>query len=303
MPLVSLRNRLASLGTGDPNVGLHGSETSGPRGIESIIEYNGLYLNVRDWIDTYLVTTILGIDDADVRDARDQNPGRHGETPGNALYGGRTISLQGKIKTRTLWKLRDMEQALRAAFVDLSVERPLIFHGSKIEEDMLCYCKKSQKLDIPDNQTTDNFFERPFNITLRASNPRFFSSMSNYSEWLYPGSSSFDDIIFDTVNLGNFEAQPLLELTGPMTTPILLNEQTNDIIKFNSSIPSGEVWVIDMSGPRVYRKSDRVNRFNYVDGISTDLLVDPEAPNPIHLITSGLTVDSRVSFWTQNTYM
>ena len=55
------------LATGDVHDRVIGTGKSGPRGIESVLEYNGLFMNVREWVDTYLVTTIGGIDDADIR--------------------------------------------------------------------------------------------------------------------------------------------------------------------------------------------------------------------------------------------
>lgn len=303
MTLVSIGNRIFGLGTGDPDKSIPGTGTSGPAGIESIISYNGLYLNDRAWVDTYLVTSINGTDDADVRDTRDANPGQHGETPGNAFYGGRTVVLQGKIVTRTLWKLRDMHQALRGAFADISQEYALGFHSANAENDLVIYCKKISSLQMPEQQTTMNSFERAFSITLRASNPRFVSSVSDYHVWNYTGTAVFDNIAFNSVNKGNFEAQPVIELTGPMVTAQLVNELNGNMLLFNAPIPVGETWVVDMSVPRVYRKSDHANRFNFVDKTSTDFLYDTDSPNPIRFTATGLTTDSKIESWSPHTYM
>src|SRR4051812_30495910 len=132
----------AGLGIGDPNDGLPGTGLSGPRGIESVIEYNGLSLNVRSWVDTFLVTQIGGIDDADVRDNREVNPGYHGETAFPSYYGGRTITLSGKIYAKTLFKLRDMQQALRYAFSPIDAEQALVFRSNNPDTDAQIFCKK-----------------------------------------------------------------------------------------------------------------------------------------------------------------
>jgi hypothetical protein len=303
MGLVSLRSAIATLGTGDSGGSTIGSKKSGPRGIEAVIEYNGLYLNVRDWVDTFLVTTIMGIDDADVRDTREPNPGRHGETPGFAYYGGRTIALQGKLITKTIWKLRDMEQALRQAFSDLSIEQALIFHGTAPDEDLQIFCKKSQKLDMADTQTTPNHFERPFNVTLRASNPRFKSIIRHYYQWIYGGSATVDAIAFQTVNTGNFDSEPYIEFVGPMSAPQLINELNGDTLKFVGNIPAGETWVYEAEGPRLYRKSDLADRWSYIDPTSTDFTYEPGFPNPVHLIASGLTSASVLTSWNSDTLM
>jgi hypothetical protein len=305
MPLVSLQNALLGLGQGDPNEAIHGSELSGPRGIEAIIEYNGLYLNVREWIDTFLVTNILGLDDADVRDTRENNPGQHGETPGSSNYGGRTLVLQGKIQTKTLWKLRDMQFALRQTFADISVERPLVFHGTQIQHDYLCYCKKNQKMDMPEEQTTPNHFERTFNITLRASNPRFVSIATEYYIWSYEGLTSVDEIVFTAVNTGNFPSQPLIDIAGPMTNPRLINEHNGNILEFIGSIPSGESWRIDFqsSSPRMFNVDTGVSVFNMLQDNSTDFLYDPGVQNSIRLTATGLTSASKIESRSQHTLM
>ena len=54
-----------------------------------------------------------------------------------------------------------------------------------------------------DTQTTLNFFERPFSVTLRASNPRFKSVVRRYNSIAPPG-AAYDAIGFTVVNTGNF---------------------------------------------------------------------------------------------------
>ena len=190
--IATLLGTPVGLGTGSSSNGLPGSGHSGPRGIESVIEYNGLYLNVRDWIDTYLVTTIGGLDDADVRDSRELNPGYHGETAFPGYYGGRTITLTGKVYAKTLFKLRDMQQGLRQAFAQLDNELPLVFRTPDPNLDMMALCRKSQAIQMTDEQRTANHFERQFMVTLRASNPRFLSVVKVHSSFNFSDLYTFD---------------------------------------------------------------------------------------------------------------
>lgn len=307
MQFISLQSVKAGLGTGDPNDRVIGTGTSGPSGIEGIIEFNKLLLNNRSWIDTYVVTDILGTDDADVRDSRENNPGSHGETPGNAFYGGRTISLQGYIETRTLEKLHDMRQALQGAFSDISVERPLMLHGKNINHTLYSMCKKSQKLDVPEKQETLNLFKRNFNITLRASMPWFVSYIQDYNEWAYNGSSSIEEVIFSPVNLGNFDSCPYIEITGPAINPSIINEVNSSIILFNGTIPDGETWVINftLNSPHIYIKGeDQTPLWNIVDGISTSFLyTEFPSSNPIRFTATGLGVNSKVASWHRKTIL
>lgn len=100
--------------------------TQAPRGLESLFEYNGLVLNDRRVLDGYMLTRVTGLDDADVRDSREINPDRDGETPFGGLYGGRTIVLQGEVVAGNLDYLRYLWRNLKAAFDDISIERPLL---------------------------------------------------------------------------------------------------------------------------------------------------------------------------------
>lgn len=304
--LVSLRAPLVGLGSGDPNALVYGSGTSGPTGIEGVFEFNSLIMNERSWIDTYIVSDLLGSDDADVRDSRDLNPQAHGETPGNAYYGGRTLVLQGHIETKSLFKMQDMKFALRTAFADISVEKPLIFHGPDVVRTYYIMCKKSQKIDIPDKQDTANDFKRNFNITLRASLPWFLSSSQDYLSWLAGANVSVNAIVFQPVNNGNWPARPYLELTGPMTNPLISNESNGMVISFTGAIPTGETWAIDFTTyqPRVFRKSDGASRWSFVNDTSTDLeyVISPVA-NQVRFSATGMTSASKIESWHRHTIL
>src|SRR5687767_15110427 len=97
MPVV-LWQEQTGFGDGDPVVSLPGSGLAIPRGLEAVFKYGDLVLNDRTKIDKYRITQIDGLDDPDVRDSRDVNPGSHGETPHAAFYGGRTLALNGRIE-------------------------------------------------------------------------------------------------------------------------------------------------------------------------------------------------------------
>jgi Phage tail protein len=300
--LASLLIRPIGITTGDPNERILGTGItldkngnpvgtgrSGPTGIESVIEYNGIYLNVREWIDTYLVTSIGGLDDADVRDSREVNPGYHGETAFPSFYGGRTIALTGKVVTKTIWKLRDMQQGLRQAFAPLDTERPLIFHTPSTQLDLQVYCRKNQPIQMLDEQKTANHFERNFLITLRASNPRFVSVIREYSVKTATA-ATFDAIAFSPVNNGNYNSQPEIQLLGPMTNPKLINESVTpyQTISIPTTIPAGERWIIDTANRRMYRQSDTANRFQYLDPTSDWMELAP-GKNNLHFVASGMT--------------
>lgn len=174
MGIISLPRFPIGLTSGYPDRIDLAEQVGRPGGVESVFEYRGAYFNVRRWLDTFLINTIDGFADPDIRDSREVNPGRDGETPFNAYYGGRTIVLSGKIRAHTLAKLRNMQMGLKEIFGDIKREYPLIVRTGDINKDVMIYCKKSQPIVMSEVQQ-DFTYRRDFQVTLRASNPYFFS--------------------------------------------------------------------------------------------------------------------------------
>jgi hypothetical protein len=304
----TLQTVLAGLAGGSANRSIIGTKRSGPVGIESIIEYrsaNPIYLNVVDWVDTFIVISINGLDGADLRLSALPNPGDHGETPGDPLWGGRTLVLTGKQYANTIWKLRDMQQGIRAAFMEIKREYPLIFHALDPADDLMVMCKLADKIAIVDQQTTKNDFQRDFQITLRASNPRFLGAVRRVYEFTQ-AVASYNNIALTLQQSGNFEAQTTIELTGPMTNPTVYNEDNGTAAIISGTIPAGETWVLDQAGPakRMYRKSDSANRFTYMAATSSWLLLDANNKlNHIRFTATGLATGWNLRVIYRNTYM
>lgn len=114
---------------------LAGDPSANPRGLESQLVYNDLVLNDRlAGPDRYLITEIDGLSDANIRDSREDNPARHGQSPYQSYYSGRTITITGQIQAGNLNKLRSMTQELHSAFNSLE-ELPLIFRYNSAYDD------------------------------------------------------------------------------------------------------------------------------------------------------------------------
>jgi phage-related protein len=281
--LITLPGTTASLGQGSSGEILPGTGTSVPGGVESTLEYNGLAMNVRSWWDTYLVTNLEGLGDADIRDSREVNPADHGETPFSSYYGGRTITISGKIRAHTIHKLRDMIQGLRSAFQDISKEYPLRFVTGDTSRDVVIYCKKIQPINIPETQT-DFRLMRDFQVALRASNPRFMSWKERYIP-LTAGATL--PLSTDVLNLGNSNAQPRFQIIGPITNPVITNTTTGKVIALNTTITVGNTWTVDV-GKKTITDQNGVNRFSALD-ITTDWVELIPGTNTIQLTGSGHT--------------
>lgn len=306
MGVISLPSFKAGLAQGQPDFAVIGSGLSMPPGVESVLEYNGVYLNIRDWADTFLINSIDGLHDADVRDSREVNPVADGETAFNAYYGGRTIVLGGRVRAFTLNKMRDLQMALRQAFNDLNTENPLIFHN-KVDpmRTVQIYCRKSQPFAMGESQQNYKF-ERDFQVTLRASNPRFTTLTSKSGTiGVIPPSTPSSVVIS---NNGNYKAQPIITLNGPMTFPVITNETTGQVFTFtpnvspNHAVPSGTSLTIDTATRRVYDNTG-ANQFSKVVVSLTEWIELAPGDNTITITATATSGPSTlVAVW-RDTYM
>jgi hypothetical protein len=218
MPIISLPEEVVGLIGGYSDRLDLGTGNGRPGGIENVLEYNGAIFNVREWLDTILVTQIDGFSDADVRDSREVNPGRHGETAFNAFYGGRTIVITGKIRAHTVEKLRDMQQGLKEVFADISREHNFIIRTGNPTKDLMIACRKSQQMVMAEMQQ-DTMFHRDFQVTLRASNPSFLSYLPTLST--SDAATTVAETateMFAPINEGNFPASPSFRIFGPVSS-------------------------------------------------------------------------------------
>jgi hypothetical protein len=228
---------------------LPGTGTSVPGGLECVFEYNGLFLNVQQNTDRYQITSIDGLSDPDIRDTRDVNTNSDGETPYNSFYGGRTIVISGTIRTYSIAKLRDMQNALRTAFSDLSTEYPFYFRTGNFETDHLLYCKKISSSSMTEQQSGMEV-SRDFQISLRASNPRFLSYYQNFVD-IYPTVPTTEAqqyLLASIVNSGNYKAQPIFRVYGPSTGSTFTNDQTGQSFSIGA-IPYGYYYEFNMGSP------------------------------------------------------
>ena len=102
-------------------------------GVQAFVEYNGLIMNDRYRGDVIRIVSITGLDDAEVRDAREPRASAHGEFPYDAFYGGRNLVLTGFIESGSVQVLEYLRQTLKAAFAPLT-ESPLKFRWFDIRD-------------------------------------------------------------------------------------------------------------------------------------------------------------------------
>lgn len=284
MSVIGFEPYVSGPGDGQPGTQtLPGTGYAVPAGLEAVLEYNGLLLNVQQNIDRYRVSSIDGLGDSDIRDTRDVNTNDDGETPYNSFLGGRSIVISGTIDTYSVSKLRDMQQALRAAFADVTQERPLHFRLGDFTKDHVIYCKKVASIAMAETQTNYRV-TRDFQISLRASNPRFLSWYQNFFYAQPPPTVSPPLQIGVMVNAGNYWAQPIYRIWGPCTTVTIANDTagtsftlTNHGVGGQPTIPFGTYFDFD-TAKKTLRDGFGVNQWNNLDDDSDYVLFQGTTP-------------------------
>jgi hypothetical protein len=266
---------------GDPNIAI-------PAGLEAVYEYRGLLMNVQKNVDYYRLTSIDGFMDADIRDTRDVNTSADGETPFNSFYGGRTITISGTIITGSVPKIRAMQYALRAAFADITTEYPLHVRTGNFVYDHIIYCKKIGSIAGVEQQQNQNA-SRDFQLSLRASNPRFLSYYQNFIEWYLPTPPPTSlEQIGTASNRGNYLAQPIFRIFGPTTGCTFQNAITGDSFTIAQPVAYGDYVDFNMAYPPSLTNSLDQNRWDLLDDDSqlitllpgdTPILYMGDAPN------------------------
>ena len=199
MPVL-LEEILSTLAAGSATVALPGTGESQPGGLECTFQFGGLTMHDRRYIDKIRITKLDGFQDADVRDNRENNPADHGETAFESWYGGRTMTINGRIEAHNINKLRDMQQALRYAFSGLKENPFYILKASSIDygaEDILINCRKFSSLQMTEEQTNGSNVYRDFQLNLRASKP-WFESVTQHQETITFG--ILDEFIYDSIS-------------------------------------------------------------------------------------------------------
>lgn len=133
------------------------------------------------------ITGLASLGDAE--DIRDLNAGGIGEIARRSSRRGKTVTYEGKLRARSRDQLRAMETAMRAAFADQQVEKEMVIAPPDFampDGESYLFRARSLSLDIPDVETSPFGpalgHERPFALSLRASDPRIYSATEQQAD-------------------------------------------------------------------------------------------------------------------------
>lgn len=156
----------------------------GPLGLEATHTWGPLTTPLND-LDNGLprirvdrITGLHSLPDAD--DFRELRSARLGEVVYPGFARGKTVTYEGRLQAASLQSLRQLAHAMRAGFAERSTEQAMTIspHPGYGTQEWF-YGARALALDIDEIQANGPWqwpqFERPFTLSLRMSDPRFFA--------------------------------------------------------------------------------------------------------------------------------
>jgi hypothetical protein len=268
-------------------------------GVEGIHEWEtGLVLNDRAAMPHYRIEKIGGLRSApDFSPTADPALGRTGEVPRLADRLGKTITYEGLIVATKLNDLEAANAALVAAFSG-TTERKMTAgpHPGYAGPALQTREFYARPLDAGGDESQDatpwrksRGFERPFSLSLRLSDPRFYNPVADdvtatvvsavdVSDALglpfVPGSDlsppSGDQISLTVHNDGTVDTDPIIRINGPCSNPSVTNRTTGKFLRFrNITVDSGDAIHLDFHERRATKANDDNNIRHKIDPAST----------------------------------
>lgn len=230
------------------------------RGLEATFRYNDLIFNDRDNPDRYRINKIDGLFDSDVRDSREINPDRHGETSYQSYYSGKTIVMNGTILAGNIVKMRNMVSDLQDVFADTEEHAFSVLYPN--ETETYCMAKKSAPIDLAEVNSS-RLISREFMVTLRASDPRFYSEPTE-TITITPTFSAHEGRIYNLdfnreyddypqldqvtiTNRGSTSNYPMIKFFGQLENFVIINYTTGERLDIDFSIASGNTLTLDQN--------------------------------------------------------
>jgi hypothetical protein len=207
---------------------------------------------------------LSGLESPEVRLSSYNNPGAHGQTISNALYGGRVIALQGSVRALTA------DASLAVA--EYRANKQMFAQAVSLQNDSSGFpVTRLLKLALGDGNT----YQIPV-VTTKFLNPEQLPTRSVWqldltaTQWYFEsdqlssatvglpqaGGSSFPwhfPLSFGgggggstiVTNTGTATAYPTITIPGPVISPVISNSTTGQRIQLNLSLLTGDTLVID----------------------------------------------------------
>lgn len=216
----------------------------------------------------------------------------------NQLYGGRTITLEGRIGGTSVQdyqqRRRALQDVLRIIKDSNAVSQPILLRFQTTDDLLLqTHVYASKKLEF--KERSPRFSE--FYLELYAADYNFYEQSAQVTTVTPPtGGGVTYPVIYPVsyapktggtitiTNAGDSNTFPVITFNGVLTTPYINNTTTGEVFKVNVSLGSADVLVCDMANKTMVLNGT-TNALQYFDTTNVWLSLVP-GPNIITLGSS-----------------
>jgi hypothetical protein len=227
----------------------------------------------------YRLREITGLrSTADPEDNREPATGRRGEVTRRSWRRGKTITYEGQIEAQSLSQLRSGEADLADAFQELDAEgEMLIVPHPDLPDPPPPVLFRARSLSYEPgterpgdrNDPRHMGFMQPFVVTLRMSDPRFYraqqagpfesgaltSQIGLRLPVVLPVTIPAPGTIAGTItveNEGDADTDPVLDIYGPISNPVVENETVDARLTFEGlTLSDGQLLRVDFRTRRI----------------------------------------------------
>jgi phage-related protein len=249
----------------------------------------------------FTVNDHSGLDSPDIRLSSYNRPGEHGAIVSNQLYGGRTITIQGRIAGSSMQQYmqnrRSLQNTLRIIKDANTVSQPVLLRFQTTDDLQLqASIYAASKFDL--REKSPIFCE--FFLELFAADPNLYDQSLQVATVTPPaGGGATYPVIYPVNysaktggsavinNAGDANTYPLLTFTGPLTSPFVINTTTGETFKVNATLNTGDTLLCDMT-TKTMLLNTTTNAMNYFDPSNIWMSLQPGDNN----ITFGTSLSS-----------
>ncbi len=265
--------------------------------------------------DCYLLQTVDGLDDRELRDDTEARPGTDGDILGVQTESGIQLIVTGWIVARNRERLRAKDRALRAAMAPGDATWPVTLSGRVGDGQVLqAMMRKGGPYRSTDSAVDGALHAKAFQLAVRSASsvweafgpakqltvsPQTLGGLSWPLTWPidWGGSGAAGST---AVNAGDAPAWPVFEVVGPCVVYEIQNATTGEAIRLNSTVGPAQSLIIDTSARSVLIGG--TNRYRDVDRADTTWWRIQPGSNEVKLRTSSFEAGAQMLVTWRDTY-
>lgn len=259
---------------------------------------------------------IKGLEQPSIRLPSFDRPNTDGSIVPNQLYGGRLITLSGKVFASTVVDYRTRRRLLETAVnIQRTIDgilQPITMKFTTMDDLALQVDVYTRKFDFPDGLLMSGDYKVDFvapsiyllGQTLKTQLVSAFTGGGMAIPTGIPTAMNVGGISAETLtNSGNIPAYPIITLEGPLEDPTLTNETADQTMNITYTLNAGESIEIDtINRTAVYYASLGASPVNVRQYISGDFITVEPGENIIKLTLAAYNDDGAALFAWRDSY-